>query len=265
MKLPFEWIYQNSCQRKNIITIRDGDKGNSNAWRPPDTHISDLCFGNRFGYFQISISPNDTLSLRIAGVLDTMFHAINRKGGLLKNINRQKRQKQNTKHKIQKHTMMKTFSSILFLSLLSLGKASLSFVPHHKLVMPMHHSIAISPRGGAGPLDPELTSQVTIAPVLATGVGCTFMPELTCDIYGYDGSKPLTRNIMRGVGIYITETATLLSLLLFQKDLTRLQCVGYTYAAATLQGLFNTYKAKCDGFDIGGNLVACAMGVGTYL
>ena len=157
---------------------------------------------------------------------------------------------------------MKTFPSILLLSVLAVGDASLSFVPHRKVVVPtMHQSVFL--RGGAGPLDPELTSQVTTIPVLLQGLGSTYMPEMACDMYGYDKSKPLTCNLMRGVGNYITQTGTLLSLLLFKKDLTPLQCVGYTWLVGTVQGMFIAYKEKCDGMEISGHLVACAIGAGT--
>lgn len=162
---------------------------------------------------------------------------------------------------------MKTFCLLLGFFILSIlcGATSSSkyvaFAPRRSPAI--LHSVTSIPRGGAGPLDPELTAKVITSTVAAQGLASSFLPNFSCEMYGYDPS-PLNRYQMRIIGAFITETALLLSLRLWYPDLSIMQSLGYVYVVGTLIALLSTMEqSKEMGTGSSGSFFICFLGAGT--
>ena len=175
-------------------------------------------------------------------------------------------------------------AALLLLTLLTGKDASASHLaPRRSFVHPMKTSVVSSssstasiistydaslsiPRGGAGPLDPELTARIVLAAVGVQGLAFCAMTETMMESYGVPKDNAVAQLLWRIFGVHLLKIFTTLGLTLFgDANLSTMETLGYASAMGAVAFLQTALVTDSAGKDASGIFVSAGKHAGRLI
>ena len=128
-----------------------------------------------------------------------------------------------------------------------------------------HASLTI-PRGGAGPLDPELTGKIVLAAVGVQGLANCALTETMMESYGIPKDNAVAQLLWRIFGVHLLKIFTTLGLTLFgDANLSTMETLGYASAMGAVAFLQTALVTDSAGKDASGIFVSAVKHAGRLI